>query len=157
MDRLLGIFPDAKFVHLIRDGIDVVHSWSRIEKYKGEVSRPARRWKSAVTAAQHFADKHLDRLLEVRHEELCRTPEETLKKVCQFVDLSYEPDMVSRTDHYDEMRKAQALTHYKNAFESISTDSIGKGRRNLSQPQKEKVAASIEDELVRQGYAPVQA
>ena len=94
-------------------------------------------------------------MLEVRYEDLCREPEQTLKDVFQFVGLAYDNDVLSRTDHYDEMQEAQSVSHYENAFESISTESIGKGRRNLTSAQKEKVAPVIGEELLRQGYDPV--
>ena len=45
--------------------------------------------------------------------------------------------MLTRSDHYSEMKTAQSLSHYENVFESITTDSIGKGRKNLNSEQKE--------------------
>jgi hypothetical protein len=155
MDQLLHIFPGAKFVHIIRDGVDVAHSYERRDQ-KGLV-KPAQRWKSAVTAAQEFSARHPDRMVEVRYEDLCRKPQEIVRKTYQFIDVLYRDDLLSRTDHYDELKKAQSISHYENVFESISTVSIGKGRRNLTTAQKEKIAPVIGDELVRQGYAPVRA
>ena len=137
MERILSVFPKARFIHLLRDGVDVVYSWSRLEKYAGKVAAPARRWKSAVTSARDFREQYPDCLLEIRYENLCRDAESTLRRVCSFIKLSYKRHMLTRSDHYSEMKTAQSLSHYENVFESITTDSIGKGRKNLNSEQKE--------------------
>lgn len=155
MDAILKAFPDAKFVNLVRDGVDVIHSWLKRPDYFGDMIRPARRWQGAVRAAREFSRRHQDRVIEVRYEELCRDPETITRKVCRFLDLSWEADLLSRSDHYDEMPKDQSVEHFENAFRPISTENIGKGRRNLPADQKETLAPLIDDLLVESGYNAV--
>jgi len=155
MEGILDIFPQAKFIHLLRDGVDVVHSWAGLEKYAGEFVAAARRWKSAVTAAHDFEEHHPEQFLEVRYEDLCQAPKTALHKVCSFIDLSYEEDMLSRSDHFSEMETAQSIDHYQNAFESITTKSIGKGRRGLDSEQKGAIKPLLDAKLTDLGYAPV--
>jgi hypothetical protein len=118
------------------------------------VIAPARRWKTAVTEARHFGQTYPDRFLEIRYEDLCRDTEETLRRVCSFVALSFEDALLSRSDHFDEMKSARSVGHYENVFGAITTDSIGKGRENLNAEQKNQIRPMLNDELVRQGYAP---
>jgi hypothetical protein len=47
------------------------------------------------------------------------------------------------------------VSHFQNAFESISTDSIGKGRERLTDEQKRTVSRIIGEDLVRLGYEPI--
>jgi len=156
MDEILSVFPRAKFIHLLRDGVDVTHSMSKMQQYSGDVSRPARRWKNAVSEARTFGESHPDHFLEVRYEHLVRQPEETMQHICRHIDLAYDSAILNRTDHYDEMQKAQSVPHLENVFEPISTASIGKGRRNLEAMQKRQLASLIGDDLPRLGYEPVQ-
>jgi len=65
--------------------------------------------------------------------------------------------MLARSDHYDEMETARSVGHYENAFRSITTDRIGKGRENLNTEQKEQIRPMLNDELVRFGYAPIES
>ncbi len=155
MEAILQTFPDSRFINLIRDGVDVVHSWSRHEKYDGNVVRPARRWKEAVVGAHEFAREHPKRVLEVRYEKLVREPEKTVREICQFIDLTYEAEMLSRSDHYDEMERAKSVDYFQNIFESITTQNIGKGRRNLSKEKKEKISQLIDGKLSYFGYKHV--
>lgn len=53
------------------------------------------------------------------------------------------------------MPEVASLAYYGNVFEPVTTDNIGKGRRNLTQSQKQKIAPVIGDELIRQGYEPI--
>lgn len=151
MEVILRVFPDASFVHLLRDGVDVAYSWSRRPDYD-DVIQPSQRWKQSVAAARSFAERHPDRFLEIRYEDLCHHPEETVRQVCRFIDLSYEANLVYASDHYDELGKAQTISHFQNAFESISTDSIGKGRRRLTKEKKQAISGLIGDDLTRFGY-----
>jgi hypothetical protein len=157
MDSIIDIFPRARFVHLLRDGVDVAYSWSRVEKYAGEIVEPSRRWVRSVEAVRQFSDRKSDRTLEVRYEHLCRYPEKTLRRVCKFIDLSFDEELITRTDHHDELSTAQSVPHYRNAFDSISTDSIGNGREGLSRTQKKTLAPLLNEELARQGYEPLEA
>lgn len=156
MDEIIEVFPEARFIHLLRDGVDVAHSWSGVEKYAGEVLAPARRWKRAVTSAQKFGKRHPARFLEIRYENLCREPKATLQRVCSFVDASFDKALLSRNDHYNEMDSAQSIDHYENAFRSITTERIGKGREDLDEKQKEILGSVLNEGLVSFGYPPIE-
>lgn len=157
MSEIIDVFPKGRFIHMLRDGVDVTYSWSRVEKYAGEVVAPSRRWKKAVTEARRFAQNFPDRFLEVRYEDLCHNPRETLRRVCSFIGISFEDALLSRSDHYHEMDAAQSIDHYENAFKSITTDSIGRGRENMSSGQKKALQPIINEKLVCLGYKPVEA
>ncbi len=76
------LFPDARYVHLIRDGRDtavsflsmpagiVTRSWAHPET-AGEF---ACQWRAEVEAARALGERVGDRYLEVRYEEPSRTP-----------------------------------------------------------------------------------
>jgi hypothetical protein len=156
MRVIMEVFPRAKFIHLIRDGVDVAHSWSKLDQYHDDVITPARRWRDSVKAASDFKHDHPGRLLEISYEDLCWDPRGRMTEVCEFVNIPFEGELISRTDHYDEMESARSLPHYEKVFSSISTDSIGKGRRQMSARDRCRIASLLNDELVRCGYDPVE-
>jgi hypothetical protein len=155
MDGIRGVFPNACFIHMLRDGVDVVHSWLKHGYYGQDLIAPSERWQKSVAAARAFSCQYPDQVIEVRYEDLCRQPEDTVQRICEFLDLSYRPQLLHRTSHYDEMEKARSVSHFQKAFESISTDSIGKGRESLTDEQKRTVSHIIGENLVRLGYNPV--
>lgn len=48
MNQILDVFSKVKFVHMIRDGVDVVHSWKKIGYYGTNITKPAQKWLSAI-------------------------------------------------------------------------------------------------------------
>lgn len=88
------IFPDALFVHVIRDGREVAVSLA--ERPWGPRSAIAGAfWWRTKTGAGVRDGRPLppSRYLEVRHEDLVATPEAALRRICRFLGEEYWPSM----------------------------------------------------------------
>lgn len=155
MEDILRVFPKAQFIFLLRDGIDVAYSWSFLDKYKGELIQPAQRWRQAFHAARDFGARHPDRLLELQYEALVKNPKENTERVLSFLRLDKRPALAGNDELSGAMADALSTPHLQNVFRPVSVDSIGKGRRELSDLHQRQVSAVIGDELVKAGYEPV--
>lgn len=96
IERLL---PEARFVHLVRDGRDVAVSLRPRWFSPGhDIATQARYWRDNVTAArtQGSGCRHY---LELRYEDLLHEPEAMLRRVCRFVDLPFHPAMLRYHEH----------------------------------------------------------
>lgn len=82
------LFSDAKFIHLIRDGRSCAASVYRRWGYKPEVS--IYRWKKVVYEGRRQGSIIGERYYEVYYEELTRSPEESLKGICTFLDIPFD-------------------------------------------------------------------
>jgi hypothetical protein len=92
MPLIAQLFPEAVFVHIIRDGRDVAASWS--ETWFAPDSDPHAlldRWVAQITAAR-AAGAGL-RVHELRYEDLVLQPEATLRSLCDVIDLTFDPAM----------------------------------------------------------------
>jgi Sulfotransferase family len=104
LPTLHGLWPDARFIHLIRDGRDVclsVLSWreepgaSRFSTWSSDrVSTCALWWMRNVALAQEAGASLGDLYHEVRYEELVNQPERVCKEICAFLDLPYDDSML---------------------------------------------------------------
>jgi hypothetical protein len=124
--RLLeGLFPDAQFVHLVRDGRDAAQSFlampegivTRTWAHPRDVAGFACQWRTEVEqAAALGARVGSRRYLEIHYETLVAHPEETLRAVCSFAALPYEagmldyPGAVDLRDKPHQQRLAQPPT-----------------------------------------------
>jgi omega-hydroxy-beta-dihydromenaquinone-9 sulfotransferase len=99
--------PDARYIHLIRDGREVAHSLSAVEWWSDHViwwdgrtaaemersgmqrlSICARNWVKELEAIQDgFSGISRDRILEVRYERLLEQPVEQLEAILEFLGL----------------------------------------------------------------------
>ena len=109
--RLLErLFPEAKYVHLIRDGRDAAVSF--LQMPDGVVTKTwahpttaadfACQWRTEVEAAQALGSRvGAGRYLEMRYEDLVESPDRHLKEITEFASLSYDPGMLGYAGHVD--------------------------------------------------------
>ena len=111
---LNGLFPEARFAHIIRDGRDVCLSllnWDKLPKILGRLAgsedyvfTAALFWEWNVRLGREAGLGLGPRLYyELRYESLVRQPEATSAALCRFLDLPYDARMVGfhegRTRH----------------------------------------------------------
>jgi hypothetical protein len=116
--RLLErLFPDALFVHLIRDGRDAALSFLSMPKglmtetwmQPTDVAGFACQWRAEVRTARRLGRRvGGDRYLEVRYEDLVDDVESALQRIARFVGLEYEPAM---TDYVGSVEGISAQPH----------------------------------------------
>jgi hypothetical protein len=111
LDTLHALWPTAKLVHLIRDGRDVclsVLSWQRAKGWnKGQGLARFTAWsESPVCAAALWWDWHVrlareagraigpDVYAELRYEALVTDPPGECRKLCRFLDIPFDEDML---------------------------------------------------------------
>jgi len=104
-------FPNAKFIHIIRDGRDVSSSLMHVNKHIGygavSITEAALKWKSSIEAA-YKGKKNKDRYLEIRYEELLENSKKTLTKVYEFCGLKVNPSEVEEIVEEHNFTKMKA-------------------------------------------------
>ena len=95
IEPIRRVLPEARFIHIIRDGRDVALSLRQMWFSPGpEIETQAKYWADCVRAARSTGRGHPD-YLEVRYEELVRDTQATLRNICAHIDLSFEEPMLS--------------------------------------------------------------
>ena len=94
MPPIAALLPEAHFVHVIRDPGDTVLSLRKTWFAPSQDFRVlADEWRKHVEAGRR-ASGLVRRYLEVRFEDLVLHSERELKRVCEFVSLSWDPAML---------------------------------------------------------------
>lgn len=102
--RLADTFPEARFIHIIRDGRDVAASLTRMSFGPNTFGEAVLRWKRLVQTGQRQGlALGASRYYEVRYEDLVERPERTLRDLCDFIDLRFEPEMLHFYERADEV------------------------------------------------------
>jgi hypothetical protein len=87
--------PEARFIHLVRDGRDVALSWRKTWFSPGpEMTDQAAGWVRHVEAVREAARTSPVPVLEVRYETLVTTPAQVLEAICRFIELPFHPAML---------------------------------------------------------------
>jgi hypothetical protein len=94
---LAEAFPDAQFLHVIRDGRDVAMSMRKAGWLNGNMLTIAKYWQrqvqAGITAGRSLINSK-NRYYEVYYEQLLQQPETTLKNLCAWLHLEYTPQML---------------------------------------------------------------
>ena len=93
MNLIEDMFGGAAFLHVIRDGRDVAVSVLPLAWGPTTVAEAAHWWKTKVLEARH-AGARLRHYFEVRYEDLLREPQQTLRRVCDFLEEPFVPSML---------------------------------------------------------------
>jgi len=90
MDLIKEVFPDAQFIHMIRNAYDVCSSLGRVSWGPKQVERQAQLWLERVSTARRFGMKMSENdYCEVKLEDLKKHFEDTVKRVCSFLGETY--------------------------------------------------------------------
>ena len=151
LDSIRTVIPEARFVHIIRDGRDVALSLRRMWFSPGwEIETQADYWRQCVTAARLAGVGHPD-YMEVRYEELILNTRETLEAICTFIALEYDDAMLSYYNRTPERLKEHKGRFLPNGTTLISQDQrIRQQQRTTSPPDPAcifawKSAMSVEE------------
>ena len=147
-DRLATAFPDLRFIHIVRDGRDVVasmlakgfwpiaagHEFPRMAPYRGpvELEAAARYWTDVlelgdvITAGLPSGSYH-----EIRFEDLVADPRRQLETICAFLD-----------EGFDERLLQQDLSRHH----------VGRWRESLGPAEAARVEELMTPMLAKKGY-----
>lgn len=171
LDWILGRFPEACVIHLVRDGRDVVCSmrehpdwrWVDGDWQKVLVPRPvewyAGRWVQDTAAGMRWRGD--PRYLEVRYEDLVRDPARELARICEAVREPLDPDWLAAVMAPTVAAAAPGVvTSSASAGDALRPDdkgpiseaSIGRWHRDLAADDLATVMRVAAGRLVELGY-----
>lgn len=135
---LAHIFPDARFVHLVRDGRDVALSLVEVPWWPWRLSEAAEVWARWAGCARADGRALGDRYIEIRYERLVAEPERVLREVCTFAGLGYRPSMLGAG------REAQGIAEHKKTYHRHAGEAPAKGLRDWRRDMAPRDVAMFE-------------
>lgn len=100
-DRLIRIWPNAKFIHIVRDPRDVAKSCIGMG-WAGNVWKAVERWIIAEKLWDKLsAQLPSDRKLEIQYKDLIGNAQQTLETISAFIGVDYSPEMLTYPEHTD--------------------------------------------------------
>ncbi len=159
------VLPEARFIHMIRDGRDVALSVMPLNFGPSTVTGAAELWVKRVSLGRKQA-KAADHYAEVFYEELIEQTEPALRQVCDYLDLPFHRAMLDYHQRAGERLAEKArdlkkedgrtqpaearITSHALASEAPRADRIGRWRREMTEAdvaEYERVAGELLAEL----------
>ena len=160
---LHGLWPEAKFVHIVRDGRDVclsVLGWDRSSKLadrlvtwkEDPLTTVALWWEDMVgrgrEAGARLGPNHYH---ELRYEDLIKAPETECARLCEFLDLPYDEAMIR---FHEGKTKAETGLSAKKAWLPV-TGGLRDWRGQMEADDVERFEAAAGEALEELGYPRV--
>jgi len=148
---LSRLWPEAKFVHLVRDGREVALSYADVPFGPSTVAKAAALWKARVKLGMDRGRPlGTARYVELRYERLLANPQEEVEGLCSFLDLEFDPAMLD----YSERARSEVLDRAR-LYNPNVMRSITKTRswdEQMPRSQLEVFEAVAGDTLTELGY-----
>lgn len=91
---LKQIFANAKFIHLVRDPRAITASILPLDWGPDTAEEAALFWAQKLSYGLALEQQFPAQCLRVYYEDIVRSPEETIRKVCEHCDIAFAPDML---------------------------------------------------------------
>lgn len=154
MDFLLSHWPDSKFIYQTRDPRDMVASWLATPFQHQGVKAAITQWtKDQTQSLETINNSAFDRpVLKVQYEELITDQIQTVKNICRFLGLDYEPEMEEFYNHQRTRRNAAQVYAWGNLAKPIMPKNKGKYKKSLTAIDIQYIELMCGDLMQELGY-----
>jgi hypothetical protein len=151
--EVLAVYPDARFVWLVRDPLDVTASAKRSVFGHCHPYLMAGLWRAQQERAlAAWTTYGPDTVRMVRYEDLVGRPEQTVRGLCGFLGEEFEPEMLRHHRSADARYTARLSESWSKAGQPISERFVGSHRDGLTDTERGQVVAVGGPLAARLGY-----
>jgi hypothetical protein len=153
LPQLATMYPNSRFIHLIRDGRDVAKSFQATDWIGRWLHDNTREWTRALECHWRWVRSDFrDRILQVRYEDLVLETEGTLRQICGFIGEEFEPQMLSWELKVDEQVPARERDVHAKLKLKSGAESVARWKREMSAREMFVSEAFMGSVLTRLGY-----
>lgn len=133
-DKIIYAFPEAKFIHIIRDFRDNVYSSKRLMGNKN-CDYLIENWLQGNLLAEKYKVKYPERFYTLKYEDLVSNKVEMMKGVLTFLGIEYNDVIFNYTEKAKDVNKKniKAFKHFHTELlKPVNTNNIGKWKDGLT-------------------------
>jgi hypothetical protein len=129
---VFDLFPQAQFIHVVRDPRACVASLRKLNWYGGNIVPSLEHWEASLTAVEAIRPRlAVDQLLEMRYEALVLEPEETLGRVARFLGSASDQNTLDRMMRYHELDEKRRGSYHVNLKRPLDPSRVSGWRESL--------------------------
>ena len=153
IEALAAVFPEARFIHLIRDGRNVALSYLDTDFGVTSVPEAAIHWRRFVRRGRRAGARiGSHRYREVLYEDLVDQPEPVLRSLCEFIELPFDPSMLLYHTRADELLTNTSHREHHGRIALPPTAGLRDWRRDMEPDAVALFEAIAGDLLEELGY-----
>lgn len=153
---LQKIFPDAKFIHIIRDYRDNFVSIRNVDFELPIPSLVVQKWKYFYQRYEKDSKSNPQKYRTINYESLARNPEKEMKSLCDFTKISFTTEIFNFHTKKDEILKAYPPgyihSYHTSLMHKINTSKINVWKKELSSQQVKIMDVTVGEVAELAGY-----
>jgi hypothetical protein len=151
--HLSRMFPEARFVHIVRDGRDVAMSYLDAAWGPATIEDAAVEWRRRVSAGRRSGRRlGPGRYMEVHYEDLVADPEPVVRRLCEFVDLPWDDRLLRYQERADDVIGATRFPAAHQRLRLPPTPGLRDWRRDMDAADVARFEAIAGRQLSAFGY-----
>lgn len=152
--QLSALYPEAKFIHLIRDGRDVTRSFMSRNWIGPWLHNKTYEWKKSIQChMQYSKDAALhSRILVVKYEELVLETEKTTRGICRFLGIEFEQNMLDWAAEVEKKVPSREIHIHEKLFRKPERSDIYRWKKEMTAREILVTESFIGKELRETGY-----
>ena len=130
-------YNKVKFIYLYRDGRDVAVSYMKANWGHKHILMLAEMWREQQARGIHLSEERYskDEIMQVKYEDLLLNSENVLKKLCVFLEINYEPNMMNYYENQYSKNISGRFDGLKLLTAPVKKDNFNKFKKEL--PEKD--------------------
>ncbi len=152
---LFKLYPEAKYIHLKRDYRAHILSMINAGLYSNDIVTLAFRWKYSSKIISKLKRKYPDSFYTIKYEDLVSNPKLHVEKLCDFLSIPYEPEVVNYHKKMEAIYEAmidKVEEHHKRVFKPIDNSKVNHWKSELSDKNIRTADATIGKWAEKEGY-----
>ncbi len=134
LETIIGVNPSIKIIHLVRNPIDCFLSMKSRMEMDGSIEKIGSLWSAYNSYLRRFGSKNTENYYMLKYEDLKADPTDELKKICSWMGIKFQEEMISSVGQY----------HGKNKNVNL--------RDSLSERDSKDLIETVQSEANKYGY-----
>ena len=152
LKKILKIFPDAKFIILVRDPkVNAVSKKNRNLNIGKNPLYLAALWNNTYKNISYLESKHKS-VLVIKYEDLVSDPSHVLKKICNYIGITYIDNLVDTEGVFEtflDLQKHKLSTEELNYLKDFHSSLFKKINQEKIHLQKNELDPELHDKIVK--------
>ena len=154
----VNMYDNARAIHIYRDPRSILSSWKRLSfATEGQYLNPIYNWIDSMNCIERYKrELPSDKYLVLRYEDVMADPESHAHKICDFVGIGFEPEMLMPETWHGRLPKGFLINpqsaHEGENIRGFSTERTKNWVKNLEDWEIALVEYLCHDLMKEHGY-----
>lgn len=150
IEEILRLYPQAKIIHMIRDGRDTVNSLLKMPWRPKGLLNNARFWSHYIKMGKKESLR--PEVITIKYENLMERPQDVLVNICNFIGENFEDSLLNDSQEPDNLFSSWESSWKHKSKQELDASRVNAWTRELSKDDQIILDWALHKDLLEFGY-----